>query len=127
MKELVTKIKYLIKYFSVVILISLVSEILFLFYFMMIALSSDIGMLNYQKGENSFRRIFLYLNLWKWTEGNPLSWTTDLSFNLISFNMATTVNGNKKSKKWKKDRAGKSRWDEGWRRGEGRIERKEKE
>ena len=63
MKELVTKISYLIKHFSVVILISLVSEILFLFYFMMIVLSSDISMLNYQKVENSFRRIFLYLNL----------------------------------------------------------------
>ena len=99
MKELVTKISYLTEHFSIVILISLVSKIPFLFYFMMIVLSSDISMVNYQKGENSFRRIFLYLNLWKWTEGNPLSWKTDLSFNLISFNMATTVNGNKKSKK----------------------------
>ena len=63
MKELVIKIKYLIKYFSVVILISLVSEILFLFYFMMIVLSLDISMLNYQKVENSLKRIFLYLNL----------------------------------------------------------------
>ena len=127
MKELVTKIKYLIKYFSVVILISLVSEILFLFYFMMIVLSLDISMLNYQKVENSFRRIFLFLNLWKWTGGNPLSWTTDLSFNLTSFNMASTINGNKKSNEWKKDRVGKSRWDKGWRRGERRIERKERE
>ena len=127
MKELVTKIKYLIKYFSVVILISLVSETPFLFYFMMIVLSSDNSMVNYQKVENSLKRIFLYLNLWKWTEGNPLSWKTDLSFNLTSFNKASTINGNKKSKKWKKDRAGKNRWDEGWRRGEGRIERKEKE